>query len=108
MLVFPNKVAMWNLSHFQLSCLPQVNIHRALPCLGLFLYTNNPTQCSAAATERSTSKHDLESPLESRPAHRLDSKYDSKSLSLVDRSMAAAEHTVGLVVYRNQDNGGDH
>ena len=31
----------------------------------LLLYTTNPTECSAAATERSTSDSDLESPVES-------------------------------------------
>ncbi len=77
-------------------------------------YTTNPSERSAAATKRSTSKSDLESPEESHgalaecstdllghclPSARWDYTDDSKSLSLVERSMAAAERSVGLVVY---------
>ena len=69
-------------------------------------YTTNPTGRSAAATECSASESDLESSVESHRAMaeqvcqalgerslsaRCDSKGDSKSLSLVERS-------VGLVV----------
>ena len=76
-------------------------------------YTTNSTEHSAAATEHSTSKSDLESSVESHWAlaeqwpsksgerslrARWDSTDDSKSLSLVERSVAAAEHLVGLVV----------
>ena len=80
----------------------------------LFYYTTNPTKRSAAATEHSTSKGDLESPVEShralgeRPTDllghgsasaRWGSTDDSKLLLLVGRSVSAAERSVGLVVY---------
>ena len=65
------------------------------------------------------SKSDLESSVESHQAlaeqwpsksveclasARWDSTGDSKSLSPVERSVAAAECSVGLVVYKRQDN----
>ncbi len=78
-------------------------------------YTTNLTERSAAATERSTSESDLGSSVESHQAlpeqwpskpesvqcslsARWDSTGDSKSLSLVERSVAVAERSVGLVV----------
>ncbi len=68
------------------------------PCLGL-AYTTNPTERSAASTECSTSESDLESPVESHRASGIwDSTGDSKSLSLVEHSVDAAERSVGLVV----------
>ena len=78
-----------------------------------FYYTTNPTERSAGATERSTTESDLESPVESHRAlaehstdllshcsasTQWDSTHDSKSLSLIERSLAAAEHSVGVKV----------
>ncbi len=79
-----------------------------------FWYTTNPIERSAAATERLTSKSDLESSIKSHrtiaeqwpsksversASARWDFTGDSTSLSLVERSVAAAEHWVRLVVY---------
>ncbi len=79
-------------------------------------YTTNPIERSAAATERSTSKSDLESFVESHRAlaeqwpsksveHSAsaqsacwDSTGDSKLLSLFEHSVAAAKRSEGLVV----------
>ena len=94
----------------------QPKMHRFIDYFTYFTcvyYTTNPTERSAAANECSTSENDLESPVESYQAlaerstdllghcsasARWDSTDDSKSLSLVERSVAAAEGSVGLVV----------
>ena len=70
--------------------------------------TTNPNERSAADTKRSTSviQNHLQNPTERSPSEsvehsasaRWDSSGDSKSLSLVERSMAVAERSVGLVV----------
>ncbi len=80
----------------------------------------NPTERSAAATKRSTSQSALESLVESHRAlaehstdllghcslsARWDSTDDSKPLSPVERSVAAAEHSVGVVVQSSYDYG---
>ena len=63
------------------------------------MYTTNPIERSTAATEHSTSKSDLVSPVESHreladQVDRLASTDDSKSLSLVERLVTSAEHLV--------------
>ena len=80
------------------------------PCFsGKVSYTSNPTERAlATATDRSTSKSDLESPVLTHWAlaersEQWDSTDDSKSLSLLERSLAerslaAAECLMGLVV----------
>ncbi len=79
------------------------------------LYTTNSKERSAAANERSTSESDLESSVECHrvlteqwssksveclASARWDSTGDSKSLLLGERLLAAAERSMGLVVYR--------
>ena len=56
-------------------------------------YATNTTECSAAATEQWLSKSVKRS-----ESARWDSTGDSKSLSLVELSIAAAKRSVGLVV----------
>ena len=70
------------------------------------MYTTNPIEHSSAATEHPTSESDLESPVES---HRTLAEHSTDLLggilqmilnhiSLVERSVAAAERLLGLVV----------